>query len=123
MGKYSGISFGTACMHEKEEIKHALNGEVLAGTKTASTGRKLKKLRRMPSFSKRMTSFIIRRNSFGQADVQWKKYTASILPMNSRNICSTLRKNVKSILMIMNTKNRNNAPAQYIHTLFTQMCN
>ena len=31
MGKYSGINFGTACMHEKEEIKHALNGEVLAG--------------------------------------------------------------------------------------------
>lgn len=31
MGKYSGMNFGTACMHEKEEIKHALNGEVLVG--------------------------------------------------------------------------------------------
>lgn len=30
MGKYgSGITFGTACSYEKEEIKHALNGEVL----------------------------------------------------------------------------------------------
>lgn len=29
MGKYGSIKFGTACMHEKEEIRHALNGEVL----------------------------------------------------------------------------------------------
>ena len=29
MGKYGNIKFGTACMHEKEEIRHALNGEVL----------------------------------------------------------------------------------------------
>ena len=30
MSKYgNGITFGEACMHEKEEIRHALNGEVL----------------------------------------------------------------------------------------------
>lgn len=29
MGKYGNIKFGTACMHEKEEIRHALNGEIL----------------------------------------------------------------------------------------------
>lgn len=29
MSKYGNIKFGTACMHEKEEIRHALNGEVL----------------------------------------------------------------------------------------------
>lgn len=31
MGKYgSEMTFGEACSHEKEEIKHALNGEILA---------------------------------------------------------------------------------------------
>lgn len=30
MGKYHCMNFGEACMHEKEEIKHALNGEILA---------------------------------------------------------------------------------------------
>ncbi len=32
MGKYgNGISFGQACAYEKEEIKHALKGEILLG--------------------------------------------------------------------------------------------
>lgn len=30
MGKYSCTTFGRACSYEKDEIKHALNGEVLA---------------------------------------------------------------------------------------------
>lgn len=28
-GEGNGMKFGTACMHKKEEIRHALNGEVL----------------------------------------------------------------------------------------------
>lgn len=31
MGKYGCTTLGQACAYEKEEIKHALNGEILLG--------------------------------------------------------------------------------------------